>query len=869
MTRPLVLPLGGGGLPPGLVGGKGAWLDRVIAEGFPVPPCAVLTTECYDAVARQEPIADLLGRRQVRSSSPDRSATEERLLDDAFLAAPLPAHVTDAIRDAVALVTAGGATRLAVRSSATAEDMGTMSFAGQYRSYLDVGTERELIRAVRLVWASLWQPAPTAYRRFQGVDEAGLAMAVVLMPMVPAECAGVAFSLDPEVPDSVRVEAVAGLGEGLVSGSVTPQVTRIPRLEACGPRHADDTLEVQVARLTLRVEAALGQPQDIEWAWDGSMLTLLQARPIAIVTRRRDDGFDTPTPDGARWTTAGIAETLPGVLPPLRWATAGFILEEAFRRLFDELEVLPELPPPATIIGRFRARAALSLDVLEQMATAIPGGRPEDVERQYFGLATGDRPVTVSTPANESRWRTARHDLAMLSLRRRSSREAEIVMAATSPVVRADTSGTATLEAVLRLRHRLLDLAGRAMAAEVAVAASATASYRHLESWLLRRFDQPEAERWAQRLTAHRGSAEWWRPSAAEVAALSRDDLLPHDAVGWDVARERLLATPRGAALHDALLEAARCAGSMAVFGGPCWDEDLDHMWDLVWTASQVGAQHPTGDAARRREILWDEFTRVLSAVPSGPSPPGQLVDRRLLTARRLVDVAVELLDRRESTKTATLALGGQLRRVHLELGRRLTVDDRLDRPEDVELLDEGELHAALAGRCPSRAELGRRRRWLEQCAAEEPLPERFRGRPTAQRVVRPTGTELHGWAAGAGVFTGVARVVREPTDELHEGEVLVATSTDASWSPLFMRAGAIAVERGGPLSHAAIVARELGIPAVLNVPGLVASFDDDGAAVVTVDGDRGLVAILDADAGGGPDEARVAGRRLDRTSAP
>lgn len=857
VTTRLVTTLEGRGLSPTLVGGKGAWLDRVVAEGFPVPDCVVLTTGCYTSFVAHSGLGALIEEWQHSPLSPGTDAAA-RTVDEAFLSAPLPERVANAITEAAAACTSTGATLLAVRSSATAEDMATMSFAGQYRSFLDVSPEGELVRAVRLVWASLWHPAPHAYRRFHGVDESGLAMAVVLMPMVAAESAGVAFSIDPREKDSVRVESVEGLGEQLVSGAVTPRVSLVPRTRAAGPAGEDDPLEVRVARLTVGVERTLGGPQDIEWAWDGRALMLLQARPIALVTRRADDGFDTPARATARWTTAGIAETLPGVLPPLRWATAGFLLEEAFRRLFDELDALPALPSSSTILGRFRARAALSLDVLEQMASVVPGGSPDDVERQYFGRAAGERPATGPS-GRSARLRSVRRDLAMLRLRRHSSREAEIAITAAAMVVANEPSRHEPTEVLLRRRERLLDLSARTMAAEAAVAASAVASYRRLESWLLGRFSPRESARWAQRLTAHRGPEPWWRRPADDVAALVHEGLLDDESVSWAVVQDRLLATPAGALARDALLTAAGRAGSMAVFGGPGWDEDPELTWNLVWSASRVhgprpgpgsGPGGPGGPGGPERVTdteasTWDEFGESLGLASSVLSLPGRLPDRRLLRVRRLVDDAVELLNRRERTKAAVLALGGQVRRMHLELGHRLTLQGLLDRPEDIELLDEAELHSALEGDTPSRAELGRRRRWLDQCAAEEPLPERFEGRPTAQRVTRPGGTELHGWAAGPGVFTGVARVVRSPADRLGDGEVLVASSTDASWSPLFLRAGAIAVERGGPLSHAAIVARELGIPAVLNVPGLVSAFSRR-TVTVTVDGDRGLITVLD-----------------------
>jgi pyruvate,water dikinase len=134
-----------------------------------------------------------------------------------------------------------------------------------------------------------------------------------------------------------------------------------------------------------------------------------------------------------------------------------------------------------------------------------------------------------------------------------------------------------------------------------------------------------------------------------------------------------------------------------------------------------------------------------------------------------------------------------------------------------------------------------RRRNWLSRYQAEGNLPVRFTGIPDREPEPLPEGDVLDGWAASPGRRRGQARVVRSAGGKLRAGEILVAETTDASWSPLFMRAGAIVVERGGPLSHAAILARELGLPAVLNVSGAARVLD---GCTVSVDGDQGVVVI-------------------------
>ena len=159
-------------------------------------------------------------------------------------------------------------------------------------------------------------------------------------------------------------------------------------------------------------------------------------------------------------------------------------------------------------------------------------------------------------------------------------------------------------------------------------------------------------------------------------------------------------------------------------------------------------------------------------------------------------------------------------------------------------------------GEVVTRVELRRRAGARLQAQAGCPLPATFVGDPGTVPTAAPDGDVLEGWAASAGSFCGAVRRVNglEDGDALEPGEVLVANSTDASWTPLFLRAGALVLERGGPLSHAAIVARELGVPAVLNVPDATRLLGD--GVVVEVDGSRGVVRLVaesTEDAGGTP----------------
>lgn len=837
----LTVLLTGSGADVHRVGGKGAWTDRMIAAGFRVPPTAVVTTEAYRAVAAVPGLAALLAEEAASPVPPpsEHEAARERL-DDAFMSAELPAEVAAALDRGMEWIGGEGA-RVAVRSSATAEDLHGTSFAGQYRSVLDIEDRAGLERAVRLVWASLWHPAPRAYRRFHGVDERGLAMAVILMRQIDAVRAGVVFTVDPGgQPDSVRVETVVGAGEQLVSGRVTPSVVLVDRAR---PDSAEG-LAAEVASLALDVEASFDSgPLDLEWAIDDAGLWLLQARPITTgVDRDRDDGFDTPDWQRHRWSTSGIVEMVPGVLPPLRYEVVALALEEALRAHEDRSGNLPEEAAGRPLLGRVRGRVVLDDELMDRMrARAAPRGR----------------------------WRDLARSLSALRQRRRAMWEAGTVsVAAWEAWERMPDLARLPDDELWCLRWRLVDLAGRAMAAEVAVASAAVADETRLESLLRRHLDPDDARSWALEVTVRPDgtSAGWPAGAIARVLSDTPADVVAALAAAPDPegAVAAVANLPEGPDSIARLRAPIGRAGSSAVLGGPTWEEQPAIWWPALrraaeqerdrrtaCDASDVTAEPAPSGSAGIDPTPLDDLLDGLAADPEWARARVrtlQIIDVRRLLIRRQAEQAADLLERRERTKAAVLGIGGLIRRVHLELGARLVAAEVLEEPGDVELLSAGEVQAWVDGRgdaVPSPAELARRRHWSTAAEDAGPLPERFEGAlPQTAQPAAPVGDLLEGWGASPGHHRGRVQVVRHPAEaDLHRGDVLVATSTDASWAPLFMSAGAVVVEEGGPLSHAAIVARELGIPAVVNLPGIVARLSE-GVDEVTVDGDAGTVAV-------------------------
>lgn len=814
-AAPLVVPVDGAVGRQGLVGGKGEWLGRLVEAGFTVPESVVITTEAYRRVASIPAIAALVDDLAHSDPGAGQGDAERARVDHAFLEVPLPGSLTDAIAAAARRVAGPTGRPMAIRSSATAEDLHGTSFAGQYRSFLGVdpaGFER----AVRLVWASLWHPAPRAYRRFHGIADDDIAMGVVAMAMVDADLSGVGFSTDPEgTADLVRVEVVHGLGEQLVSGAVTPEVHRLARID---PTPSTDPQVRQVADLVLAIERAFGEPQDIEWAFEGDRLFVLQARPITSARPVSGDGFDSDTAATTGWTTAGIAEMVPGVVAPLVWETNRRLLESAFRELFDQMATLPvDVDQRGSFVARFRGRAALNLDLLRE----VSGGderSDREIERQYFGGTDGPA-VRRSWRERVAAWRHARR---MERVRQRATVGAAVVDRAVAELsVAAPELGAMGIDALRAYRFRLLDLGGRAMTSEVAVASAASAAFRRLELSLGKRIGAEEGTRRALELVGGAGGHGERVPDPASSRAVFAGPT-------W---RERE-AGPE--------LPAGKGPAPTAGPARPGERADRQHV-------AEPGERVPAPVGGRPSlEQSWSDVVGAIEALPGWTSTrvlTGQVVDIRVLVLRQLVEDAASLLEAREAAKRTLLRLGGEVRVVHLEIGRRFADDGRLDEPGDIDLLGEREVAGSVP--LPPLAEVARRRRALDREQALEALPLRFAGRPERRRAVTVGGDVLHGWGASGGRHRGRPVVLDDPDDEgLQRGDVLVARTTDASWAPVFMRAGALVIEEGGPLSHAAIIARELGLPAVVNVPGVVDRLRQARDQMVTVDGDDGVVVV-------------------------
>ncbi len=717
---------------------------------------------------------------------------------------------------------------VAVRSSSTAEDLDAASFAGQYRTVLGVRGDEALLAAVRACRESAREAS--AYARLLGAPEGRLA--VLVQRMVAPLAAGVAFTRHPGDEDKLLVEAQAGLGEALVSGSITPDRYVFDRKTGTrvdgpvrGTLSASDL--VSVCDLALRAENLAGVPQDVEWALLPDGPVLLQSRPITV---EREDALD---PRLRRLTRANVGEVLPDPVTPLTWSTVGSFLEHAFRSVAASAGLLPPDAPP--FLALYRQRLYLNLPLCVEVAAGLPGVSPGAAEALLLGGGGG-----VAAPPSPPSRRALVVLGRLLYLARHLPRQ---VREAVARVQRL--AGTARIHAadeggLLELLDRFEET-GRAVA-RAHVAVSGACGFRlALLARLMATFRPGDTPERLNRLVAGLPDVASVAPALA-LEALAREAGGKREWSAWlGTGTTTLDTAPRD--LQERLGDFLRRFGHRAMAEGElrsaAWEDD-----PAPALAALRALVQSDGDAAFRRRAAAATRAADEEALLALVGPLRRSALRRALAEAR------GAVRERESTKELSVRLVHHGRRVVRAAARRLLAGGRLRRADDVFFLTLDELRRALSGTTPSPAQVARRcRRHDREAQLEVP-----REVDLGARVVEDVPGILRGTPVSAGVGAGPARVMRTGDAlRLEPGEVLVTRVLDAAHGPMLAVSSGAVAEIGGLLSHGAVVARELGIPCVVDVRGATRTVRT-GERIV-VDGGSGLVARDSAGAavGAGP----------------
>ncbi|WP_434740503.1 rifamycin-inactivating phosphotransferase [Micromonospora sp. SH-82] len=831
------------------VGGKGASLGELArVDGVRVPAGFCVTTAAFRRiVARTPQVGDLLDR--LSHLHPDDGESARALsaqLRAAVAGAFVPDDVVAAITDAHARLGVDGA--YAVRSSATAEDSPTASFAGQHDTHLDVVGPEAILGDVRRCWASLFTDRAVAYRRRNGIDHRSVQMAVVVQRMVPAEASGVLFTADPVTGDRrvATVEAVFGLGEALVGGQVDADVLRVrdggvvTRTPAAG--HRSDTARpaaasggaqveevrpatptltdeqvVRLVRLGRRIEARLGRPQDVEWCRVDEDLHVVQSRPITTL-------FPVPATDDEAYhvyVSVGHQQMMTDPMKPLGlslWRlTAMAPMHEAGGRLFVDvtghLAVASSRTRLLEVMERSDPLIADALrTVLDRGDVVAPSPDEATAGRPPVGGSGGRPPVGGGVPVEVG---------------------AEVV----PELIRRDEGSVAALRREIRTRRgpELFDFLLEAFEEHRRVLGdpvSMRAIMAGMEArwWLDDRLGEWLGERNAvDTLTL---SAPGNVTSEMGLALLDVADVIrPHPEVvaylerveGGDFLADlpRLPGGTEARAAVEAFLDryGMRCVGEIDVTR-PRWSEHpatlLPLILDNVRNFEPGAAGRRFEQGRRTAEAKAREVVERLRVLPDG--------ERRADEAGRMIERVRAFVGYREYPKYGIVSRYLVYRQALLAEADRLVRAGVLAEREDAYFLTFEEFRDAVGTHRVDPALIrSRREDFRSYLSLTPPRVLTSHGESVSgsyRRTDVPAGA-LVGLSVSAGTVEGRARVVLDLAEaDLTRGDILVTPYTDPSWTPVFVTVAGLVTEVGGLMTHGAVIAREYGLPAVVGVEG-------------------------------------------------
>ncbi len=873
-----------------VAGGKAANLGELLRAGLPVPGGFCLTTHAYRCAMAPAGLEET--HRALAACAPGDLPALAALAATArglVLAAEVPAEIADAVRAAYAAL--GTDAAVAVRSSATAEDLAFASFAGQQDTFLNVVGAEAVLAAVRQCWASLWTDRAVAYRAAQGIGPATVSLAVVVQRMVDAAMAGVLFTANPVTGrrHEAVIDASPGLGEAVVSGAVNPDhfvvdgATRrvlerrigdkgvvIRPLPGGGTERVDQPDarfqpcldDAQLAALELlgrRAELHFGSPQDLEWAIDGDGRSwLTQSRPITTLYPLPEK--PPPGQEIRVYLCFSLAQGLTRPLTPMGLAGIRLIASSVARAARFQVPEPREGPAPYTQAGQriffdltpvVRSRIGRAIvprvfDVMESRSAAVL--------RRLF--ADPRFSVTITSP-----WPLLRH-LAPVAARFRVPESlARALFRPEAALKRAERAGeelrTALVVPAGATAAQRLDHAERILGTEVFPVVPIILPLPALGFALLavagklvgRGLEPGELQAVLRGLPNNvttEMDLDLWRLAAAIRAHPESAAVLAGQPLPELVRRYRSGGLP--AVVQSGLAGFLSRYGHRAVaeidLGMPRWSDDPAHILGVLANYLRLDDPALAPDKQFSKAVCEADaqVERLIAAARERSRLRAGLVRAALKRTRMFAGL-------RELPKYYLVEALAAVREQLAAVGAELAAAGRLDAQDDVFFLDLSEARLGLEGkklqdivagrRDAYEAELGRRRipRVLLSDGTEL---EALQSADPGGRAAVAAGI-LSGTPASAGTVTARARVILDPQGaHLEPGEILVAPSTDPGWTPLFLTAGGLVMEMGGPNSHGAVVAREYGIPAVVGVP-------DATARIVTghsimVDGAAGTV---------------------------
>ncbi|MET9409228.1 rifamycin-inactivating phosphotransferase [Streptomyces sp. NPDC002935] len=852
-----------------VVGGKAAHLGGLSRiEGIRVPGGFCVTTDAFRRIMAEAPSIDDRLDQLSRLNPDDREAirTLSAQIRRTIEGTAIPGDVAAAIIRA--LTPLGEQAAYAVRSSATAEDLPTASFAGQQDTYLNVVGPTAILQHVSRCWASLFTERAVTYRQRNGIDHRTVQMAVVVQRMVFPHAAGILFTADPVTGNRkvATVDAGFGLGEALVSGLVNPDVFKVRHGEivakAIAAKHRavhalptggtqevaidsqrqeqpalTDAQVVRLVQLGRRIEAHFGRPQDIEWCLVDDGFQIVQSRPITTL-------FPVPETDDQEnhvYVSVGHGQMMTDPMKPLGFSmwqlTAMVPMHEAGGRLF--VDVTRRLASPASraalldIMGKGDplVRDALETvldhdDFVPSLPDAGPGGPP--VGRAPAPIETDPAIVTELIERSQASIAALERDIrtksgpALFDFLLEAFQEHKRVLS--DPLsMQAIMAG---MEATWWLNDKLQEWLGEKNAADTLTLSAPDNVTSEMGLALLDVADviraQPEVVAFLQGVQYVEYVEE--KGFLDELAKLT----------GGAEARDAI----------EAYLDryGMRCVGEIDITR-PRWGERpttlVPVILDNVRNFEPGAAERRFEQGRQKAQKKEQDVLARLRALPDG--------DQKADETKRMIDRVRTFIGYREYPKYGIIRRYFVYKQALLEEAERLVQAGVLPEKEDIFYLTFQELHAAVRSNKVDDHLIQQRKDAFQSYHALTPprvLTSDGEAVTGAYRRDDVPAGALIGLAVSAGTIEGRARVILDMAEaDLEAGDILVTTFTDPSWSPLFVGIAGLVTEVGGLMTHGAVIAREYGLPAVVGVERATRLIRDGQR--IRVHGTEGYVEIL------------------------
>ncbi|MCR8844554.1 PEP-utilizing enzyme [Paenibacillus sp. SC116] len=828
-------------------GGKAARLIELHQRHYPVPHGFVVTVAAFQRYCEYNQI-------DANYDGDDRRLQVDKILNGSY-----PPELKHEIKQALLFYSF---TTYAIRSSSIIEDGTTNSLAGQYHTYLNV-TVNEVFTRIKACWTSMYSTAAAAYNE-RSLTVNAFQMGVIVQEQKNPQYAGVLFTMNPVSKDTdhLIIEWVEGLGDKLVSGEVTPSRIVVSRLTRQVTFHVGSALPpdfiLRLVQLSLDIEQDYQFPIDLEWCIEQDEVIILQVRPITALQGKQN----------IIWTNVNMVENFPTVVTPFTWSIVDSFYQHYTRQMMklfgwkvEELESLRTVVDCTT--GIHAGRIYYNLSNWYESAYLLPIGPMLKTLLDNFIGQQVPFPFTPRTdiPSKFNKQNKIRRYLSF------SYRFTKLWMSASS---RVEQYETAFYERRSKWRadgyqqmslHQLLQVLDDVMNGLV----------KHY-------YDRPAivdllaavfpgglkllVKRWLKHTAINTDLAVVHLMQTEDIRSLEPSHLIEEQAIlirshaSW----QRLLEENKWEELELQLHGEARKKFElfMEQFGGRCYhdctivsptfEERHDLYWELVrkyQTASQQRAS-----SSSNQSLTQETYSSVMDWTAHIQQ---SLTRSQRFAFRFLLHHTHQSIRLRERSRIIRSLLFGEIRQIAQQLGQRLVEKKHLTQADQIFYLQWNEIQDLAYGKyqfpetIPKLIALRQDAHRNNEDTEPPSLFVREQGIYYQDQPIRSTYqdeqyTRLVGIAVSGGTVTGRARIIFDPVNDsgLEPGDILVTRSTDPGWTPLFKIAAGLVVEKGGMLSHCAIVAREFGIPAIAAVERATSRIADGD--ILILHGDTGEI---------------------------